>query len=210
VFNKNEILSRLEDFLKNCPRRSFFWSIKQLLYIPIIALVIKTYDFFDLGKALHWLFKKAKWLDDAVSIAEKRGVKRRVFYQGLPEFQARLVYCQLLKIGKTISHRKKLAKFYAAGLEVPFDKTSTYLRFTFESKKAGEIREKARRENIFLGDWYDQAVAPRGIDLQKLSYFSGACPIAERKSLQVINLPTNPNLDLKDAGRVLDIVKSSL
>ncbi len=210
VTSDDKLAFRIERIIKDYPQRSFCWSKKQLFYVPLISLVIKTYDLFGLGKILHWLLKKTRLGDNALSAREKKGLGPRKFYCGLPEFQAKLVYHQLKKIEKIIAHRKNLAQFYAKELGLPFDKDSSYLRFTFGTEKAEEIRDKAKSKNIFLGDWYDQVVAPKGVDLKRFGYAQGMCPVAEKKAELVINLPTNPNLSLKEAKSIINLVRPIL
>jgi len=199
------LAAKLQNLTQNYPQRGFFWSVKQLIYIPLVFLAMQTYDFFNLGKFLHWFFRKAKLVDDAVSCEDKKCLPPKKFYRGLPEFQAKLVCLQLAKIEEILRHRKKMAGFYARELNLPFDEDSTYLRFSFERADAENIRIAAAKKNIFLGNWYNNPIAPKDIDLEKFGYNKGECPKAEKSATRILNLPTNPNLSLKEAERIVKL-----
>lgn len=56
---------------------------------------------------------------------------------------------------------------------------------------AEAILAKLAKKGLILGNWYRQVVAPVGLDLKKMQYVTGSCPLAEKFSQQVINLPLN-------------------
>jgi len=57
-----------------------------------------------------------------------------------------------------------------------------------------------------LGDWYNIAIAPDDTNLDKMKYYKGLCPNAEKLSQQTLNLPTNPNLTLKKAQKIVNFI----
>jgi dTDP-4-amino-4,6-dideoxygalactose transaminase len=81
---------------------------------------------------------------------------------------------------------------------------SVWLRFPVEHPRAAEIIRAARREGIYLGDWYKEVIAPTGTDLAKMRYQQGSCPVAEEAAKRVLNLPTHPRCSLYEAKKVVD------
>jgi dTDP-4-amino-4,6-dideoxygalactose transaminase len=55
--------------------------------------------------------------------------------------------------------------------------------------KAGLINS-LKKKNIYIGDWYSQPVAPKGVSLSSMRYRPGSCPNAEKICTEIINLPT--------------------
>lgn len=188
--------------LPQLPKRDFLWSLKQYFYLFSTWFIIQTYDFFGFGKALHFVIRK---FNPPITEAEKLGQKHEIFYQGFP--LRNLVFNQINDLDKIIAHRKKLAKIYSSKLNEKFDPNSTYLRFTIEVDDPDGLRKFAAKQNVFLGDWYDQVVAPKSVDPKIFKYIMGSCPVAERAAKRVVNLPTNLNLTEQDVLKVVNIVK---
>ena len=81
---------------------------------------------------------------------------------------------------------------------------SPLLRYPLLVENRNLILQKARRQNIFLGKWYDQVVAPKDLDLERVEYKLGSCPVAEGIGKKIINLPTN--ITLKKAEEIVNIL----
>jgi dTDP-4-amino-4,6-dideoxygalactose transaminase len=85
--------------------------------------------------------------------------------------------------------------------------TNIYLRYTLHVPNPAHLHRAARAHNIYLGNWYDTAIAPADSNLAAIAYIPGECPIAEQQAATSINLPTHPKVTLEDGGRVAQIVK---
>ena len=188
---RNKLVSLTTDLA-----RKKYWPF----YLWAIYLILQTYKFFWAGKLIHRLFKN--FLPKVLTDGEKRGEKPEKFYTAPPG-----VLAQWDKLENFIKHRQRLAEYYAEQLNLPYNPGSTYLRFNIFVDDPDGLRRFAAKENIFLGDWYDQVVAPKGVDLEKVGYKIGSCPQAELTAKKIVNLPTNPNLTLDDAKKVVKIIK---
>lgn len=188
------------------PGRSEEWTNKQLLYPVLTEIVLNTYGLLGLGKLIHWMMKRLGRMPEPISSREKAGEMAQK-YGGLPDELAYLVLKQWDKLEKIIERRRVAANFYGQKLGEKYEADSSYLRYTIRLNDAGGLRRLAAERGVFLGDWYDQVVAPKSIKPIDFGYLRGSCPRAERAAGEVINLPTNPNLNEKDWLKVVNIVK---
>lgn len=188
------------------PRRSESWVNKQLLYPVLTEMVLSTYGLLGLGKLIHWIMKRLSWMSEPISSREKAGEMARKF-GGLPDELAYLVLKQWNRLEKMIEGRRTAAKIYSQKLGEKYEADSSYLRYTMRLNDADGLRRLAAERGVFLGDWYDQVVGPKSINPGDFGYLWGSCPRAERAAKEVINLPTNPNLNEKDRLKVVLIVK---
>ena len=70
------------------------------------------------------------------------------------------------------------------------DYKGALLRYPLIVKSPEKVLKKARKQNIHLGRWYSQAIAPQGIRLSQMMYKEKSCPNAEYICKHIINLPT--------------------
>lgn len=209
VVCSEEDYKRVEEEQKRWPERDRAWVKKELFYIVWVWLIVQSYGFLNLGKFLHWLSKKAALLSEPISKEEKKA-SLPLKFKGMRNELSYLVLGQFNKIEEIIRKRKEGAKFYAKELGKSYKEECSYLRYTIEVEGADELRKKTALKGVFLGDWYDQVVAPKSIKLEDFGYKIGSCPKAEEKSKRVINLATNPNMRKRDFVRVVEVVKNEI
>lgn len=65
---------------------------------------------------------------------------------------------------------------------------------------------EAKKEDIYLGDWYRNAIAPHGVNLDGVTYKKEMCPKAEEYASMTFNLPNHPGISLCDAERVVSFL----
>ena len=99
----------------------------------------------------------------------------------LPNALAELVLHQWSKLDRLNRHRQALAKAYAVAFKQPFNPRSIYLRYPLKVADPVGLIRYAKTKHIWLGDWYDK---------------------------KIINLPTHIRMNLKDAAKVISIVKT--
>ncbi len=195
VTNDTTLWKKLLDLTANLPAKKQSW-----FYLPAVYFVLQTYNFFSLGRAVHKLLKN--FLPKVLTPEEKQGLAPDRFYGPPPGALA-----QLAKLDGFVKHRQEMAQFYAKELGGHFDQNCTYLRYSIFVDDPAGLRRFAARRGIFLGDWYDQVVAPKGVGLAAVGYKPGSCPVAEKVCQRIVNLPINPNMNLDDAKKVVDTVK---
>ncbi len=205
--NDKNINDKIINLTKDLPQRSFLWTLKTLLYSPFINIILQTYSLLNIGKILHFILRKTKLLSDAIEHFEKKAQKPSTFYREISPQLCLIIIKQLNSIDSIIKHRQQIAYFYSQELSSSFNPDSSYLRYTLEINKPNELRKFSASKKIFLGDWYNTVISPKDINTDTFKYIDNSCQNAQSKTLKIINLPTNPNLSLLDARKVVNIIK---
>ncbi len=208
---------RLREKQKGYPLPDRGWVLKQLLH-PVITLKVKLlYDVGGFGKLLFCIVRKLSLISKSVEPEERYGQKPEFIFHRMPNALALLILRQYEKIGRFNIHRKKVAAFYAEALKQyencglpPPDDSVNYLRFPLRVENPKELIRLARLEKIYLGDWYQDAIAPQGVNYEAIQYQRESCPVAEEVAKASVNLPTDIHISFGSAGRVIHVVESYL
>jgi dTDP-4-amino-4,6-dideoxygalactose transaminase len=209
-----ESLKRERDKL-NYP--SPVWLLQQLFHPLVFALALPVYNFgvgkFGLGKAIIYICQKLGIISKAIYWEEELGKRPVYFPLKMPGALAALAINQLNKLEDFNIHRRKIVELYSKKLAKlklilpPQINGAIWVRYPVVTDKMSEIFSKFKARGILLGDWYKECVVPvKGQDL--VGYSKGSCPKAESMAGKILNLPTYPNMDLKDAERVVSLMKS--
>jgi len=211
VTNDDNLAKKIKEYQEKSGYPSLGW-IHQQLFHPVFMnwLILPTYKIF--GKYILVLFQWLHILSKAVHWKEKRGMRPHYFPKRLPNALAILALNQFKKLERFNKYRKEIADFYRKELEntlfvLPPETEQIYLRFAVKHQKAHEIIKKAWRNNLLIGDWYTNPVAPYDTKLDKLQYKSGSCPNAEKLSGETLNLPTHINISKVEAKKIVDFIK---
>ncbi|MEK7521806.1 MAG: DegT/DnrJ/EryC1/StrS family aminotransferase [Patescibacteria group bacterium] len=181
-------LIELRDSLEKPP---LWWTLQQLFHPIALSFILPTYSI-GIGKLLLVLFQKVNILSRAVYPEEKKGEHPDVFPKRMPGALAILARNQLKKLERFNTHRKEIAEYYFKNLPntsiklPPKKPNSIYLRFPIRVSNGKSLLMFARKKGVVLGDWYHD------IDSN------------------IVNLPTYPTMTLKDAEKVVKIVKQWL
>ena len=65
---------------------------------------------------------------------------------------------------------------------------------------------RPRRKDLELGLWFELPVHPERTELAAVGYTHGDCPVAERTSRRIVNLPCHPGVTSSDVARYLDLL----
>lgn len=201
-----KLARKIEKLSSKLSRVEVSWVGKQLVYVILTQKIVTFYNLFGLGKFVHKILGQLKWLSEPISKEEKRGGSREA-KTGIVDPLTDMLIGQLGRLDQMVFHRRMLAKFYSDELGGEFYPSSSYLRYPIEVEDPIGLKKAAADKNIFLGDWYDQVVAPKSVDPEKFGYNRGSCMEAEKVAAKIVNLPTNPNISLKDAAKVVAVVK---
>lgn len=220
IVTNNDILANKIKFLRiRAKLPSEIWTIRHLLH-PVIMnrAILPTYGAFSLGKILLEISKFTGIVPKSVYEKERVGERVESMLGLMPNALAMLVLRQLKKLNKFNEHRIKIAGIYNELLKDLVGKNfilpkypdtgHIYLRYTIRTPDAEAILRSARKANILLGDWYRPAIAPAGTDYTKLMYDPTSCPVAERVSLESLNLPTNINIREEDAIKIAKFIRN--
>jgi dTDP-4-amino-4,6-dideoxygalactose transaminase len=201
--------SIISDNLKRLDHKLYSsnWFIfRLLLYKPLTMIIKSTYDS-GLGKLLHRIINLTKILVPEISTIEKNGTFDMTLNKAYPNALAILLHHQLKKFEQVREHRASICDIYSKNLKNQslIIKNSSLIRYPVIVNQPQKILDKASEQNIFLGKWYDQVVAPKSVSLENVKYKLGSCPIAEKLCQHIINLPTT--IGIKDAYKIIKIIQ---
>ncbi len=204
-FNK-KIDKNLKTDQKEISQITYSHLIKLLIYKPIVFLAKKTYNIFGLGKLIHYLYRNSPFFPLEITQKEKNGQLDQSLNYHYPNALAYLLLNQIKKSEKTNRKRLEITHFYQK--ELSFPKTNDILiRFPYLVKNPKKLIEIMKKNDIYLGRWYEQVVAPKDFLLNITGYQKGFCKTAEKVCQSIVNLPTN--IDLKDAKKIVKILKEN-
>jgi perosamine synthetase len=219
IINRKSKILNLKSVHDALPYPSERWIKQQLRHPVVMAKLLPLYNIpfnnYGIGKFLLQLAQVSRYLSKAVHIREKQGKKPGYFPARMPNALAYLGLTQFKRLDKFNKHRRGLAKFYYESLRndsrfTIHDSRSghIYLRYPIRHSKADFIIQQAKQQGVLLGDWYQCVVAPDDTSLSAMRYIQGSCPVAEKLAHEVFNLPTNPNLSLEDAKKIVNVIRT--
>ncbi len=209
IGDNKKIMNKLKKITLNYP--SYSTIFKLLLYKPIVYLIKLTYNIY-LGRIIHYLAKKLRLLTLEISKKEKQGQFDEFFNKAYPNALAILLLNQFKRFKSIQNQRKKTVEYYHQNLKIychpELDSRSSLIRYPLLVNNPSLILKKMAKFGIFLGNWYNQPVAPKGLSLDRVEYNLGSCPVAEKTCEKIINLPTN--ITLNQAKRVVELLLKTL
>ncbi len=133
------------------------------------------------------------------------------FLRGAAPIQAEEGLRQLARFPDNIRHRRRLADRYQAAFREwgfppiyePEYADHLFLKYAFFVRDRPAFLDLAARHRIPLGDWFLSPIHPIPSHWERWQYRTGSCPIAEKLSRHILNLPTDPSVSLAEAERII-------
>lgn len=85
---------------------------------------------------------------------------------------------------------------------------SSNLRYPICVEGKWELLEKAEKTQVELGSRFESVRHPVRASLERFGYQQGTCPVAERTTEKVVNLPLHPRVSLKEAKCAVQIIST--
>ncbi len=190
--NNRTVANELEERSSSMGMPSGFFIFKTLLYKPLSVIIKTTYPIL-LGKIIHFICLRLNILIPEISPREKRGEYDLLLDKSFPNGLACLLLHQQKKYESLQSQRKRIVNLYDKSLKKiikSFD-IIALSRYPYLVEDRKSLIRVAAKKHIYLGNWYDQVVGPKGFSLRKAKYSQGSCPVAESVCQSIINLPTS-------------------
>lgn len=191
------------------------------------------------GEAFYKIMIKIKLHELGLTNLELTGKKAPWLPYLLPNSNAVLGLNQIKKIDEFNGHRKIVANTYyekiqemkvtvKEGPEIPGEENLNkqigllnkemitehavplWLRFPLIIEEAEEVREAAKKQGIYLGNWYTEVIHCKGVDLCALGYKQGACPKSEWLVDRSINLPTHQGIGIQEIDRIIGFLEGCI
>lgn len=206
--NNDRIIELLNRYHAQKSFPSYFFIFRLLMYKPLAMIIKSTYDY-GFGKILHKLINFLKILVPEITTKEKRGEYEKILDKAYPNALAILLLNQLRKYEQIQVNRAMICDIYNKNLKSQILNLKSLtnislIRYPILVDQPQKVLDKASRQNIYLGNWYNQVVAPKSLDLKKVGYELGSCPVAENVCKHIINLPTN--ISTKEIERIVNVL----
>lgn len=217
IVNRSGFTPKVKDHYQYFGLASPGFVAKHLLHPLIFAVVNPLYFFgrwkkFSLGKAVLFIAQVLGLVNRPVQPIELQGNQPSKQGQKLANALAILARQQFSHLNWNLRRRRQIARLYSKELsswsiKLTPDQRPSYLRFPLLVSQPDKLIQLARDQGIILGNWYQNLIAPEGVNLERIGYRPGACPRAEKLTARVVNLPTYPKLSDNEARRVISLVK---
>jgi perosamine synthetase len=157
------------------------------------------------------LHRRAEW---STPECEHQGLEPPAYRWRMGEAQARLGLEQLRRLPRLNAARLAISKQYSQGLlerglELPPTSgadRAVYVRLPYLARRRDALLAAASAAGLELGLWFESPVHPGRTELAAVGYTHGDCPVAERTSRQIVNLPCHPGATTSDVTRYLDLL----
>jgi perosamine synthetase len=89
---------------------------------------------------------------------------------------------------------------------VPEGFDPVWLRYPIRVMNKPELLVLAKAQRVELGDWFLSPVHPNADGWSRAGYAVGSCPVAEEAARQVVNIPTNINMNENEILRTVEFL----
>jgi dTDP-4-amino-4,6-dideoxygalactose transaminase len=217
IITQDEALAKRIGIIRNSfETPSKLWIFRQLLHPLILTLAKATYTTKNIGKIIMTIARRLSIISVAVEKTELSGGKPTFAFKKMPEALAALALKQFKKLEMFNAHRKEIAALYERELREEKigllaengSGTNIFLRFPLFLENPKELIAFAKTKDIELGNWYQDPIAPAGVDTEAIGY--GSNPTAEQLAALSVNLPTSIQIQEKDAKKIIFMIREYL
>lgn len=193
-----------EDKLKT-KRSVARWILSSLEYHPFMGEVIRACERKIMPKfrGANRIREEIEFYDREVYKNHLNGVLEELFPTRLAPELALLGLLQLRRLEEDVKHRNRLAKRLIEnankfGWQVPeIDWKQTrpsFIRFPFMVEDRNQWITLLKESGIQAGTWMSHPIHPEGSNFSICQYKQGMCPVAEKVSKRIVNIPINSRI----------------
>lgn len=129
--------------------------------------------------------------------------------------QCRLGRREVARIAHNLQKRSHATQRYLAELpqlgyhvpRVPESWDTPLLRFPLRVANKDEALAKAAKYGVEIGSWFECPLHPSETDQAAFCYVDKTCPVSEKATAEVINLPTHRRVSDRDIEKTLRFVR---
>ncbi|MBE3070474.1 MAG: DegT/DnrJ/EryC1/StrS family aminotransferase [Planctomycetes bacterium] len=163
----------------------------------------------------RWLTRKGLVIGSSAT-SEFVPVMPPGFFAGMSTGQARAGLRQVGRIEGNLAHRRRMREVYdgllrEAGWAVPAIPEALdpiLVRYPVRVADKARAVAEAPAARVELGTWFECPLHPAETPLEAYDYHPGLCPVAEKASREVVNLPTHPRAGDATARRSVAFVRT--
>jgi perosamine synthetase len=189
--NKGQILRILAQFI-----------VVNLLYHP---------RFYFLGQALYYLYERAGLPFFMGNYEEIKRPDNYPYPARLSNIQAKIGVSQLKHLKQNIKHRRSIfSRYQQIFSDFAIKNTSpSPLRFVFEVTNREEWI-KQLSPLLKVEKWFDSCTHGKYCNLSEIGYNFGSCPIAEKVTQRIINLPAHQKVSNQYVDQIAALLNNDL
>jgi len=178
---------------------------------PFFTYIIRITYKIGVGKAIHAVLKKVNLLSRPMGNPKLQSTCR------LPGWYCKLSHTRFTNLQNNLNHRKRIAHAYSKNINPKIlSKTlinniprSTNLRFPVFVDNRAKLIKFLKKYKIYVSDiWYDAPIAPK--KYTHLTDYQHQCPVSEKISSQILNLPTHQGVAVKKAKKISERINEWL
>ncbi len=209
------IAEGLRTFERECISPSYRDRWTLYTQLKIHQMLFKPSRYWNALDLFHALANTGLFIGSS-SPQELDGSKPEGYEKRIAPFQLRQFRAALTRLQNVNDHRRYVARVYSETLKPAGFKTFAVLKGTepimlrypvLVADKLG-VLEAARKCRVEIGDWFVSPLHPLTAQLTRVGYRAGECPVGEKVSQHVVNLPTHPGVDDKTIGRTCEFLRS--
>ncbi len=213
VINNRKLAEEFRAYYGALSYPSAAWTLKQLGHAFVSWHAKQHYR--TVGKPLMAALRRLRLSSFEIEPAERRGALPAQWLTKFPPALAPLLAHQLGKLDSLNTHRVRIANIYRGAGVLPCTEITTesepiYLRYPMFTTYPERVLGQAKRQGIYLGNWYGSVLAPARERLDRFGYLYGMCPEAEKLALGSYNLPTNIDVSPDDAHRISELARTNI
>ncbi len=217
IARENALAQQLLELENTLEKPSTAKSSMLALQMRLRKMMDYTGLYWPAVKTYRWLSKR-NIISGSSAGEELAGIQKPPnYWMGSSKVQAKEGIRQLRVFSENLKHRRRLANYYRSachniGLAPVFEPDYAqhiFLKYPFFVKDRQHFLDLASKDNIRLGEWLSSPIHPIAENWDTWAYKKGTCPIAEKISQHLLNLPTDPDVSLKEAGRIMDFLKKN-
>jgi len=203
VTNDPHLASRLRTFQASCSWPPTWLTAGYLMKFVAYYMLTEPHVHRLAGIAYEILGRRNPL--GPTTLEERKGQRPRDYERRLSNCQAAVGLCQLGNLEKNLGHRELVANVYrdylsGCGLrlpQAPAKAEPSFVRYpVWVEDRPGVIRTLA--PHAMLGKWFT-SVLQEAESPEVAGYEPGSCPRAEQAARHLINLPTHPRVNERDA-----------
>jgi dTDP-4-amino-4,6-dideoxygalactose transaminase len=192
---------------------SFTSFLKELNNFFTWRILIRKIFFSKSGSNLLSFLNKHDFFNVVTSSKELVGERPSWYPKLFPGTLAKIASQELERVDEVNRKRREIAIFYEKKIKnrafklLPYH-DGVYLRYVVLHQNTEKVYEQAKKRKFWFGNWYNTPVYPKRVNLSKMGYVLGTCPVAEKVSAQTANLPNFQGMTRLQAQEAVDFINS--
>ncbi|MBN2544567.1 MAG: DegT/DnrJ/EryC1/StrS family aminotransferase [Spirochaetes bacterium] len=212
VMNNVKFVNKLKEIHKIALNPGIIESILLMFEYLFYKIFFSPHFFWFFKKILNYLSDRGLLVGSSTE-QELKGKYIKDYLKKMGIIQKLLFFLEKKKSKLTYPKRIKLMKCYDRLLTenniraFKYTKGSILLRYPIFVKNKNEILQKAEKNKIEIGDWFNCPLHPHGSNVDGLNFNINKYPNSNEASLKVINLPLHNKINIKRAEKIVKFIR---